>query len=255
MSIRALIADDEPLARDRIRRFLAKDPEIEVVAECGDGAAAVAAIRREAPDLVFLDVQMPEMDGFEVVRRVGAKRMPVTIFVTAYDTYAIRAFDAQALDYLLKPIGAERFAQAVGRAKEQLIGALNRRALRGVLATLRKAENRERYPTRWPVSRGDRVTFVDTLSIDWIEAAGNYVRVHAGNDVHTLRETLTQVKRRLDPAVFVRIHRSTIVNVRSIREIQRWFHGHHLIILKTGEELRMSRYQSDVARHLGIGRK
>lgn len=252
MSIRVLIVDDEPLARARVRRFLAADSQVEVIGECGDGASAIASIRRYAPDLVFLDIQMPELDGLEVVRRVGARRMPITVFVTAYDKYAIQAFDAQALDYLLKPVARERFAQALRRAKEQLTGGLNRQFLQSVLENVRPIHHRENYPDRLPVRREGSVLFVDTRTIDWVEAAGNYARVHASGQVYEVRETLNHIKQRLNPEQFVRIHRSTIVNVNSIREIHRWFHGHHLVILKSGEELRMSRYQRGVARRLGV---
>jgi two-component system LytT family response regulator len=251
MKLRAIVVDDEPIARLRIRRLLDADSDVELIAECGDGETAVGAIRREIPELVFLDIKMPEMDGFEVVKQVGVERMPVTIFVTAYDQYALRAFEAHALDYLLKPFGKTRFAEALNRAKQHVAGQLNREALKMALATLGQVTSR--YPEQIPVTQRGRVVFLSTSTIDWIDASGNYARLHVGNQQYEIRETLVSIERRLDPLAFLRIHRSTIVNVRSIKEIHPWFHGHHLVVLKNGQELRMSRYQHEVARRLGVG--
>jgi two-component system LytT family response regulator len=251
MKLRAIVVDDELVARLRIRRMLDADPSVELIAECADGEAAVAAIRGERSDLVFLDIQMPEMDGFEVVKQVGVELMPVTIFVTAYDQYALRAFETHALDYLLKPFGKARFAEALGKAKQHVAGQLNRQALESVLATLGQVANR--YVKQIPVTQGGRVVFVDTARIDWIDSNGNYAQIHAGDQQYEMRETLSAIERKLDPLEFVRIHRSTIVNVRSIKEIHPWFRGHHLVVLKNGRKLRMSRYQQDVARRLGVG--
>ena len=253
MKLRAVIIDDEPIARSRLRRFLDTDPDIEVIGECGDGGAAVEVIRNERPDLAFLDVQMPEMGGFEVVERVGIEHMPVTIFVTAYDKYALRAFDVHALDYLLKPFGKARFEEALSRAKEHIAGSLNREALSRVVAMLRPELSPKQYPHQLPVNLHGRVVFVSTAEIDWIEAAGNYARLHAGSRQFEVRETLTSIENKLDPQTFMRIHRSTIVNVRRIKEIHPWFGGHHLVVLNDGRELRMSRYQRDAARRLGVG--
>jgi len=253
MRIRALVVDDEPLARRAVRRLLDHDADIEVVAECGDGRTAIAAIGRLQPDLVFLDIQMPEMDGFEVVREVGVDLMPVTVFVTAYDRHALRAFEAHALDYLVKPFSEARFAEALRRARQHIAGNLNQEALRNVVAALGAGEGRNPYAQRLPVAHDGHVIFVDTAQIDWIEADGNYARLHVGAHAYELRETLTRIEQKLNPQDFVRIHRSTIVNLRSIREIHPWFHGHHLVVLKSGQELRMSRYQREVARRLGVG--
>jgi two-component system, LytTR family, response regulator len=253
MKLRAVIIDDEPIARRRVRRFLDTDPDFEMIGECGDGEAAVAAICNGRPDLAFLDIQMPEMDGFEVVKQVGLERMPVTIFVTAYDRYALRAFDAHALDYLLKPFGKARFEEALSRAKQHITGGLNREALSSLVAMLGSAGSQKRYPDQLPVNQHGHIVFVSTAAIDWIEAAGNYARLHAGNRQFDVRETLTSIGSKLDPLKFMRIHRSTIVNVHSIREIHPWFSGHHLVVLNNGRELRMSRYQRDVARLLGVG--
>jgi two-component system, LytTR family, response regulator len=250
--MRALIIDDEPLARRSVRRFLKAHADVEWIGECGDGESAVAAILTKQPDLVFLDVQMPEMDGFEVVRTIGADKMPVTIFVTAYDRYALRAFDANAVDYLLKPFGKERFERALIRARERIEGNLNCDEVRRVVATLEQIQTQQRGAERIAITENGRVHLVKARDIDWIEAEGNYSRLHVGVREYELRETLTSLERRLNPLDFLRIHRSTIVNVHRIKEIQRWFRGHHLVLLEDGKELRMSRYQSEIARRLGL---
>src|SRR5579872_3193858 len=236
MKIRALVIDDEPLARRSVRRHLDAEPDVEVIGECGDGKEAVAAICREEPDLVFLDIQMPEIDGFEVVQQVGVGRMPVTIFVTAYDRYALRAFEAHALDYLLKPFNKARFADALSHARQHIAGNLNREALRSVVELMGQVAGQNTYSEHLPVTQH-----------------GHVVLVHIANRKYEVRETLTAIEHKLNPLDFARIHRSTIVNVRSVKEIHPWFRGHHLVILKNGQELRMSRYQRDVARRLGVG--
>ena len=252
MSIRALIVDDEPLARRSIQRFLKNDVSVDVIAECEDGESAVAAIRSRNPDLVFLDVQMPEIDGFEVLRKVGPEQMPAVIFVTAYDRHAVRAFEAGALDYLLKPFGRERFDRALGRAKERIAGKLNADESRRILAALEQVQNHNGYAERLPVVENGRIIFVRTLEIDWIEAAGNYACLHMHKREHAIRETLASLQSKLNPRDFLRIHRSAIVNVHRIREIQPWFHGYHLVLLENGQQLRMSRYQREVAKRLGL---
>lgn len=252
MRIRALIVDDEPLGRRGVLRFLKNDPEIEVVAQCGDGESAVAAIRARNPDLVFLDIQMPEMDGFEVVRRVGPQRMPVTVFVTAFDRYAVRAFDANAIDYLLKPVGQARFERALARAKERIAESSKEDVAERIVATLEQINRQDKYLDRLPVSENGRILFVKTEEIGWIEANGNYVRLHVGARTYEIRETLNNLERKLDSRDFLRIHRSTMVNVHLIKEIQPWFHGYHLVLLQNGQELRMSRYQSEIAKRLGL---
>jgi two-component system, LytTR family, response regulator len=252
MKLRALIVDDEPLARRGLLRFLKDDPEIEVVAQCGDGQSAVVAILGKKPDLLFLDVQMPEMDGFEVVRRIAAERMPATIFVTAYERYALRAFEVNAIDYLLKPVGKTRFEKALARAKERIAEKANRDAAQRIVTMLGQLKAQEAYLERLPVSENGRILFVKAKDIDWIEANGNYARLHVGARTHEIRETLRTLEQKLDPHDFLRIHRSTIVNVHLIKEIQPWFHGYHLVLLQNGQELRMSRYQNDTAKRLGL---
>jgi two-component system, LytTR family, response regulator len=252
MKIRTLIIDDEPLARRCVWRFLKNDPQVEVVGECGDGESAVNTILHENPDLVFLDVQMPEMDGFEVVRQVGAGKMPTTIFVTAYDRYALRAFDADAADYLLKPIGPERFARALARAKERIAERPNRDAAERFAALVGRIMTQNEYAECLPVEKDGRILFVKTREIDWVKGDGNYARLHVGARHYVIRETLTSLERKLNPRDFLRIHRSTIVNVHRIKEIHPWFRGYHLVLLENGQELRMSRYQREVAKRLGL---
>jgi len=252
MSIRALVVDDEPLARRAIRRFLGKNAGVDIVGECDDGESAVKAIREKKPDLVFLDVQMPEMDGFQVLSEIGANEMPVTIFVTAYDRYALRAFDANAIDYLLKPIGKDRFERAFTRAQRRIAGELKHDEVHRLISSLERLALVQTYPDRLAIPQNGRVHFVATKDIDWIEAEGNYVRLHVGKREHEFRETLTSLEEKLNPAEFLRIHRSTIVNIHRIKEIQAWFHGHHRVLLENGTELRMSRYQREIARKLGL---
>jgi len=252
VSIRTLIIDDEPLARRSVRRFLRNDPTIDVISECGDGQSAIDAIRSLRPDLIFLDVQMPEVDGFEVLRRVGLDRMPTVIFVTAYDRYALQAFDANAIDYLLKPFSHERFRRSLSRAKERIAAQLNPHETRRIVTVLEQMHTQSPYVERLPVAENGRITFVKTQEIDWIEAEGNYARLHTRSRDHTIRETLSSLQCKLNPRDFVRIHRSAIVNVHRIREIQPWFHGYHVVVLENGKELRLSRYQHEVADRLGL---
>jgi len=252
MKIRALIVDDEPLARRALLRLLKNDLDIEFVGECGDGGGAVSAILDKKPDLVLLDVQMPEMDGFEVVRRIGPDRMPALIFVTAYDRYALRAFETNAIDYLLKPVAQVRFERALVRAKQRIAEKSKDDVVRRLIATLEQMKRNDEYLARLPVSRNGRILFVNTEEIDWIEANGNYARLHVGPRTHEIRETLSALERKLNPRDFQRIHRSAIVNVHMIKEIQPWFHGYHLVLLQNGQELRMSRYQNETARRLGL---
>jgi two-component system LytT family response regulator len=252
MKIRALIVDDEPLARRGLLRLLKNDTDIEVVGECGDGDCAVSTILSKKPDLVFLDVQMPEVDGFEVVRGIDPERMPALIFVTAYDRYALRAFETNAIDYLLKPVAQGRFEKALARAKRRIADKSKDDVVRRLIAALEQIRRHDEYPDRLPVSENGRILFVNTKEIDWIEANGNYARLHIGARTHEIRETLNALERKLTPRDFLRIHRSAIVNVHRIKEIQPWFHGYHLVLLQNGQELRMSRYQNDTARRLGL---
>jgi two-component system LytT family response regulator len=249
MIMRALIVDDEPLARTALLRLLKRDRSIVVSGECGDGESAVRAIQKMRPDIVFLDIQMPEMDGFQVVEAIGVDRMPATIFVTAFDRYAIRAFDASAVDYLLKPFAADRFCRAMARARDRWQNRQDKDAAQRLFSLLDKRYQAD-YVQRLTVASAGRIIFISVDEIDWIEAEGNYARLHAGPRVFDVRETLQALTEKLDPRAFIRIHRSTIVNARRIREVQPWFQGSHIVILRNGERLRMSRYQRDAVERL-----
>lgn len=257
--IRVLIVDDEPLARRGVRLLLEEDPEVEIVGECAHGDAAVDAIQRLAPDLLFLDVQMPGMDGFQVLRALPPDALPsAVVLVTAYDRYALQAFDAHALDYILKPWDDERFRVALRRAKARIqgerLGDLGRR----LAALLEEVGHRGRTaaappptppapeaarprPTRLAVRERGRVVFLPVEEIDWIEAADYYVRLHVGSRTHLLRESMRALERTLDPGRFFRVHRSAIVNLERVKELQPWFHGQYLVVLEDGTQLKLSR--------------
>jgi len=235
--LRVLVVDDEPLARRLVRALLAPDPDVSVVAECS-GVAAAAAIVQHAPDIVFLDVQMPEVDGFEVVEQVGAERAPVIVFVTAYGEHALRAFDVHAIDYVLKPIDDARFARALAHAKAQ---ALARRRGEGDGRLEQLMRDPARMPNGFLVRARDRTLVVRADEIDWIEASDYYATLHTRGQSHLLRETLSSLERRLDPARFFRVHRSAIVNLDRVREIQPLFHGDGIVVLEDGAQVRLSR--------------
>ena len=240
-AIRALVVDDQPLARERLVSLLALEADVDVVGVCAAGNEAVAAIHTAAPDLVFLDMQMPELDGLGVVEAVGADQMPLTIFVTAFDEYAVRAFEAQAIDYLLKPFARPRFQQALDRARRHL--ERHRRAelsgqLLSVVATLRA---RTVPGPRLMVKAGGRIVFVDIESIDWVEAEGNNARLHAGADAHLVRQTMAELLTRLGDDRFARIHRSRIVNVAKVSELRVAGGGDYDVVLHSGVRLGLSR--------------
>lgn len=241
MKINTLIVDDEPLARDRVKRFLRDEHDINIIGECGNGREAVSAIKEKKPDLVFLDIQMPEKNGFEVVKSLDAKSMPSVIFVTAYDQYALQAFDVHALDYLLKPFNRERLHKAVSHARDQIetkrMGNLDER-LASLIADLR---GEKKYLERLVVKSVGRVFFLKVDEIDWIEAAGNYVKLHAGREAHMIRETMNGIEAKLDPDKFLRIHRSTVVHIDRIKELHPMFSGDYAVILRNGTELALSR--------------
>ncbi len=243
--IRVLIVDDEPLARTAIRNMLRRHSDVKIAAECESGAEAIAAIASAAPDLVFLDVQMPEVDGFGVLAAIQRERMPRVIFVTAYDQYAVHAFDVHALDYLLKPFDRERFDAALERARRELTAPdWSGR----VLALLR--ETRGEYLQRLIIRGQGRVFFLAAAEIDWIEAQGNYVNLHSGGRKHLFREALGSLETKLDPRMFRRIHRSTIANVERIRELRPGFHGDFDVVLRDGTELRLShRYRANLEKN------
>jgi two-component system LytT family response regulator len=241
MKIRTLIVDDELLARDRLKRFLRDETDIVVIGECGDGAEAIETIEREKPDLVFLDVQMPEKNGFEVIKSLDSKLIPAVVFVTAYDQYALQAFDVHALDYLLKPFNRERFRRAVSRSRELLEnrqrGALDER----LVSLIADLKTEKKYLERFVVKSAGRIFFLKIDEIDWIEAAGNYLKLHVGRDAHLIRETMNSIEAKLDPDKFRRIHRSTVVNIDRIKELHPMFSGDYAVILRNGAELTLSR--------------
>jgi two-component system, LytTR family, response regulator len=238
--IRTLIVDDEPLARRRIRRMLARHPEVDVIGECANGREAIAAIQTQQPALVFLDVQMPEVDGFAVLAAIGADEMPLIIFVTAYDQYALRAFEVYALDYVLKPFDRRRFDNALQRAKARMLSERSDVSERA-LALLEELRAQQSHLERMVIKAGGRAFFLKTEEIDWVEAEGKYVRLHVGKESYLVREAISQIEAQLDPKRFLRIHRSTIVNLDRVRELQPWFHNDYRVILRDGTELMLSR--------------
>jgi two-component system, LytTR family, response regulator len=235
--IRTLVVDDEPLARSNLTVLLRRDPEIELVGECGSGKEALAEIRNRKPDLVFLDIQMPECDGFDVVERLGQNLPPAIVFVTAYDQYALKAFEAGALDYLLKPFDNARFSRALARGKERV------------------AQSRElpRRADRLVIKGAGQVTFVKVSDIDWIEAADYYASLHVRSETHLLRRRMSELEQQLDQAVFCRIHRSSIVNLNRVRGLEANKDGEYEVVLDTGARLRLSRrYRKQLQVRLGI---
>jgi two-component system LytT family response regulator len=250
--VRVLVADDEPLARERLRTLLAREDWVDLVAECPNGTEAIDAIGRLQPDLVLLDIQMPGASGFEVIEAIGPDRMPLVVFVTAFDRYALRAFDVHALDYLLKPFDRERFHEALNRARQTLerrgAGDLERRLLELVQDLKPSPHHLERFV----IKSGGRVFFVRADEIDWIEAAGNYVKLHVGNDTHLFRETMNALESQLDPDTFYRIHRSHIVNIERVKELQPWFNGEYVVFLRNGTRLTLSRgYREKLQERIG----
>jgi two-component system, LytTR family, response regulator len=241
MPLTTLVVDDEPLAREGLRMFLSKDPDIASIHEARDGRAAVNTILTARPDLVFLDVQMPEMDGFKVVQEVGPERMPAVVFVTAHDRYAIQAFEINAIDYLLKPVTEERFTQALQRAKTRLHPEPGDDGSRQIIGLLQAIATPRRYITRLAVRSAGKTVFVELEEIDWIEAAENYVQLHTGRGSHLLHVPLNTLEKSLDPENFLRVHRSMIVNVKRIKELQPGPHGEYVITLQNQVRLQAGR--------------
>ncbi len=243
--VRAIIADDERLARRKLRILLDSEPDVEVVAECEGGRETVAAIHTYLPDLLLLDIQMPDMDGFQVLDEISPAEMPVVIFTSAYDQYAIRAFEAHALDYLLKPFDQERLHHAIERARSELHKSHDREIARRILDLLSRVKSETRTASeqdgRLVIKAKGRVVFLNLDEIDWVEAAANYVRLNVGKESYLFRETISRTSERLDPNLFIRIHRSTIVNVRKIKELIPVNSGEYVVVLKTGKELSCSR--------------
>ena len=246
--IRTLIVDDEPLARRNLRLLLEKDSDIEILDECRDGREAVKAINTHSPDLIFLDIQMPELDGFDVLARVGPEHIQAIIFVTAFDKYALKAFDVHALDYLLKPFDDERLANALRRAKSQIEAREINRLSKRLIALLEERESERKssirqanYLTRVMIKVSGRVMLLKVDEVDFIEADGNYVKLHVRQKAHLLREKMHDLESQLDPEKFVRIHRSVIVNLDRIKEMHPHFNGDYMVVLEDGRQLRLSR--------------
>ena len=287
VSVRVLIVDDEALARQRVRRLLQNEADVEVVGEAESGHEAVAMIRELQPDLVCLDVQMPGLDGFGVLREIDSGPVPMVLFITAYDEHAQRAFDVHAVDYVLKPVDGDRFRAAFDKARKQRANAVAAERLGELLETVRRLADGSgaaaagdaaamlgavggaangtansasgtnaangRYASRILVKQDGRMFFVKTTEIDWIEADRNYVRLHVGKTAHTIRERISHLEETLDPRLFARIHRSTIVNLNRVREMQQWFSGDYVVILEDGTRLRLSRHSRDrVEKQVGV---
>lgn len=250
--IRALVVDDEPLAREMIREMLEGDSEVEIVAECANGREAVEAINSLRPDLVFLDIQMPEVGGFEVLESFERESTPYIIFVTAYDQYAVRAFEVHAFDYLLKPFDRERFDAAWQRVKEQIKLDQSGEREQHILALLEELKTGPRHLERLVIKNGGRVFFLNVDDVHCIESEGNYVRVYDNQKAYLLRETISSLEEQLDPRQFRRIHRSAIVKIDKIKEMQPWFHGEYRVIMENGKQLTLSRnYRSNFQGAIG----
>jgi len=243
-TLRVLIVDDELVARRRIRRLLATEGDVTIVGECEDGASALAVIAAEKPDVAFLDVQMPELDGFDVVRSIATAELPAIVFVTAYDQYALQAFDVQAIDYLLKPFTRERFRTALARARERLL-SVSRSRQGDVDKLIEHLRTTRRYPTRVAVRTTDRFVVVHWADVDWVEAADNYVTLHVGAREYLLRETLVSLEQQLDPERFGRIHRSALVQFDRIAELHAATHGDIDLVLRNGVRLTVTRTWRD----------
>ena len=252
MTLRTLIVDDEAPARRRIRRLLGAERDIVIAGECGDGDAALALIARERPDLVFLDVQMPERGGFDVLKALPPAPLPAILFVTAHDRYALRAFDVHAVDYLLKPFTAERFRTAMARARDWVSLKTAGAGVESLAATLR---SQPAYVSRLPVRTATGTVFIDLASVDWMDAADNYVRLHVRDREYLVRETLASLETQLDPARFVRVHRSAIVQLDRVVEIRAETHGDAEVRLRDGARVAVSRtWRAHVQEALGLSR-
>ncbi len=260
MKLTALIVDDEPLARERLRTLLASEPELEIIGECADGREAVAAVKRQRPDVLFLDIQMPELDGFQTLAQLqpttaSSPALPAVIFVTAFDEHAVKAFEVHALDYLLKPFKPARLRAALARAREQL--AVKKPgpddASHRILALLEERSAKPEYLARIAVRDRDKVRFVRSTDLDWIEASGNYLVLHAGKENHVLRETLTSLESQLSPKEFFRINRSALVNVDRVRHVEPTFNDEHIVVLADGTKLTLTRGLRELQERLKFG--
>jgi two-component system, LytTR family, response regulator len=253
MKVRTLIADDELLARERLRQLLANQPEIEIVGECADGREAVAEIQKKIPNLIFLDIQMPELDGFAVLEAINLEPMPVIVFVTAHDKFALRAFEVHAVDYLLKPFDRERFQSALGRALEQVRHRGDPVRAQAQAALLTDMQQSAKPVDRLAIKSSGRITILRTADIAWVEAAHNYVEIHEDKRSHLLRETMAGIEQKLPPDKFVRISRSVIVNADKVKELEPTFYGEYKVTLHDGKCLTLSRRYRKMLPRLGVG--
>jgi two-component system LytT family response regulator len=250
--IRVLIVDDEPLGRTLVRRMLSARAEVEIVGEATSGREAIAAIENDLPDLVFLDVQMPDADGFAVLENINQEKLPAIIFVTAYDEYAVRAFEVNALDYLLKPYDRKRFDQAFARAARNIQNQKSTSVGEQILSLLSETKSSEKYIERFIIKASGRVFFLKAEEIIWISSEGNYVLLHTPEKRHIFRETISNIEQKLDPHKFCRISRTAVVNLDFVRELQALFRGDYQVILQNGTELKLShRYRKNLAQHFG----
>ncbi|NGP77047.1 response regulator transcription factor [Balneolaceae bacterium YR4-1] len=244
--IRTVIVDDEPLARKRLESLLKEDKEIELLESCANGQEAIETIEKERPDLVFLDIQMPEINGFEVLQGIDQDKVPLVVFVTAYDEYAIKAFDVHALDYIMKPFKRERFYESLDRAKKALKQD-DKAKMSGKIEDLLEYLDESGGPqSRILVKSSGRYFFLKATDIDWIESSGNYVRIHSGGKNYLIRETMKNMEKKLDSDTFFRIHRSTIINVEKVKELEQWFHGDYQVIMYNDHKLTMSRNYKEI---------
>jgi len=250
---RTIIVDDEPLARERLRQLLAEQPEIELVGECADGREAVDTIQMQSPDLIFLDIQMPELNGFEVLEAISTEPMPVIVFVTAHDKFALRAFEVHAVDYLLKPFDRERFGSALQRALQQVKHREDPARAEAQAAVLTEVQTQAKPIDRLAVKSGGRIRILRTADILWIESAHNYVEIHEDKQSHLLRDTISAIEQKLPPDKFVRISRSTIVNVEKIKELEPLFYGEYTVTLHNGKRVTLSRRYRHKLPQLGVG--
>ena len=249
--ITIMIVDDEDLARTRIRELVQKDSELEVLSECATGTEAVTALANSKPDILFLDIQMPDMNGFGVLKRINESSMPLVIFVTAYDEFAIKAFELHAFDYLLKPFKKKRFEEAVIHAKNELRTRNQKEWIQRTYSMLESLSGKGMFLDRFTVKERGRIFFVKARDVDWIEAEDNYVRIHSGKDTYLIRQKIGLLEKELDPISFVRIHRGAIVNVESIKELQQWFKRDYRVVLRNGTILPLGRsYRNELRKVL-----
>ncbi|MFA5832464.1 MAG: LytTR family DNA-binding domain-containing protein [Bacteroidota bacterium] len=241
MKIRTLIVDDEPLARERINTLLHDEKDVRVVAECGNGKEAFRAIMEQEIDLVFLDIQMPELDGVRLLEKLPAERIPLIIFTTAFDSFAVKAFELNAIDYLLKPFTKKRFQESLSRVKQNMLSDDKDLYLSQMLTTIQSVVQKQQYADKVVVKSEGKVRFIPTREILWLESDANYLKIHTLTDSHLLRDTMTNFSKKLDPAAFLRLHRTVIVNTEYIKELKPWFNDEYVAILRNGTQLPIGR--------------